>query len=298
MKNPKISLDQWLAFKTVIDTGSYAAAAEALNKSQSSVSYAIGRLNDQLPEPVLSLQGRKAEVTEAGNVLYRHAESLINQAAQTESVARSLAQGFESEVTLALDVLIEVSSLICAFESFSKAFPFTRIRVLETSLSGTTEALLEKQADLVITASVPTGFLGTPLLPVHMIPVAVPSHALVQEQGPVSEMQLRAHRQVVMRDTGSRREQDVGWLGAEQRWTVSHFASSIKLLKSGLVFAFIPQNWVQQELDRGELVQIQLEAGLVRQVQTYLLFADRDVAGPATRELAQLIIDQLAPKKS
>jgi DNA-binding transcriptional LysR family regulator len=111
-------------------------------------------------------------------------------------------------------------------------------------------------------------------------------------------MQLRAHRQVVMRDTGSRREQDVGWLGAEQRWTVSHFASSIKLLKSGLVFAFIPQNWVQQELDRGELVQIQLQPGLVRQMQTYLLFADRDVAGPATRELAQLIIDQLAHQQS
>lgn len=297
MKTPKISLDQWLAFKTVIDTGSYAAAAEALNKSQSSVSYAIGRLNDQLPEPVLSLQGRKATLTEAGSVLYRHAQSLINQAAQTESVARSLAQGFESEVTLALDVLIEVSNLTCAFEAFSKAFPFTRIRVLETSLSGTTEALLEKQADLVITGSVPTGFLGTPLLPVHMIPVAVPSHPLAQERGPVSEMQLRAHRQVVMRDTGSRREQDVGWLGAEQRWTVSHFSSSIKLLKSGLVFAFMPQNWVQQELERGELTQIQLEPGLVRLVQTYLVFADRDVAGPATRELAQLVIDQLAKEK-
>ena len=86
MKTPKISLEQWLAFKTVIDTGSYALAAEALNKSQSSVSYAIGRLNDQLPEPVLSLRGRKAELTEAGRVLYRHAEHLIEQAAQTESV--------------------------------------------------------------------------------------------------------------------------------------------------------------------------------------------------------------------
>ena len=298
MNIPRISLDQWLAFKTVIDTGSYALAAEALNKSQSSVSYAIGRLNDQLPEPVLSLRGRKAELTEAGRVLYRHAENLINQATQTESVAQSLAQGFESEVTLALDVLIEVSNLIQSFEVFSEAFPFTRIRVLETSLSGTTEALLEKQADLVITGSVPTGFMGTPLLPVYMIPVAVPSHPLAQQEGAVSEMELRAHRQVVMRDTGSRREQDVGWLGAEQRWTVSHFASSIKLLKSGLVFGFMPQNWVREELDTGELVQIQLEEGIARFVQTYLVFADHDTAGPATRELAKLVIAELARGRS
>ena len=49
MKPPRISLEQWLAFKTVVDCGSYALAAEALNKSQSSVSYAVSRLNDQLP---------------------------------------------------------------------------------------------------------------------------------------------------------------------------------------------------------------------------------------------------------
>ena len=178
-----------------------------------------------------------------------------------------MAQGFESEITIALDVLVEVSKLICAFEIFSQHFPFTRIRVLETSLSGTTEALLEKHADLVITGSVPTGHFGTPLMPVNMIPVAAPSHALANQAEPVTQMQLRSYRQVVLRDTGSHREQDVGWLGSEQRWTVSHFASSIKLLKSGLVFGFIPQTWVEEELESGTLLEIKL--------------ANSRVAGPA-----------------
>lgn len=294
-KLPRISLEQWLAFKTVVDAGSYVMAAEQLNKSQSSVSYAIQRLNELLPQPVLAINGRKAELTEAGKVLYRHAEDLINQASQAEDVARSMASGFESEVILGLDVLVEINDLVCAFEEFSQEFPLTRIRVLETSLSGTTEAILEQQADLVITGSIPTGFTGTPLKQIEMVPVAAPGHPLV-ELGEVSDLELRSHRQVVLRDTGRKREQDVGWLGSQQRWTVSHFSSSIKLLKSGLVFAFMPRNWIQENLDREELRIINLIEGSSRLIQTYLIYTKGNAAGPASKALGARIIAELRPE--
>ena len=180
MKSPRISLEQWLTFKTVVDKGSYALAAEALNKSQSAISYAISRLNHQLPQAVLRLEGRKAVMTEQGQVLYRYAEQLVKQASTAEAVANSLAMGFESEVTVAVDVLIEIGALVCAFEEFSRQFPHTRIRVLETSLSGTTEALIEKQADLVIGSVTPIGFSGIDLTRVTMIAVAAPDHALIK----------------------------------------------------------------------------------------------------------------------
>lgn len=294
MDLPRVSLEQWLAFKTVVDSGSYALAAEALNKSQSSISYAIGRLNEQLPQPVLSLQGRKALVTEAGQVLYRHAEQLLKQASEAEAVAKSMALGFESEVSIAVDVLIEVGALVCAFEDFSREFPHTRIRVFETSLSGTTEALLEKSADLVISSNTPVGYRGTPLTQVTMIPVAAPNHPLIKKRETVSELELRSMRQVVLRDTGAHREQDAGWLQSKQRWTVSHFSTSIKLLRSGLVFAFVPQNWVEEDLANGLLQRIPLEPTLDRLIQMYLLLADRQVAGPATLALHDIILRTLA----
>ena len=290
MKTPRVSLEHWLAFKTVVDQGSYARAAEALNKSQSSISYAINRLNRQLPKAVLKLEGRKAVMTEEGRLLYRYADQLITQASETEAVAASMAMGFESEVTVALDVLLEINLFICAFEEFSKQFPHTRIRVLETSLSGTTEALLEKQADLVIGSVTPVGYSGTPLMQVHMLPVASPEHALIKERSEVTELELRGFRQVVLRDTGSRREQDAGWLQAEKRWTVSHFSTSIKLLKSGLAFGFLPRNWIEQELESGELKQVPLQQSMDRTIQMYLMLADKQAAGPATKALAELII--------
>ncbi len=293
VKVPHISLDQWLAFKTVVERGSYAAAAEALNKSQSAISYALQRLNDQLPDPVLKQSGRRAVLTSTGEVMLRHAEQLLAQAVQAESIARSMAAGVEAEVTIALDSLLDVAAVVCVFEQFSQQFAHTRLRVLETSLSGTTEALLEKRADIVVHTQTPPGFTGPKLRDVVMAPVAAPGHPLVKGREAVSEIELRQHRQVVLRDTGSRREVDSGWLQAEQRWTVSHFSSSIKMLLSGLAFAMLPLNWVQAYLERGDLARIPLEPSLDRTIPLYLLLADRAGAGPATRALFEILLAEL-----
>ena len=285
---PRITMEQWLAFTTVVDCGSYALAAEALNKSQSSVSYAVSRLNDQLPKPVLALQGRKAELTPEGEVLYRYARQLIDQARTMEEMARSMALEFEAEVTVAVDVLLEISQLNCALEVFCQQFPHTRIRILETSLTGTQEALLEQQANLVRGASVPVGFSGVPVGTVRMIPVASPRHA-VFGQDSISERELKSFRQVVLRDSGQRSQQDSGWLGAEQRWTVSHFSSSISVIKAGLAFGFLPLNWVQQDLEQNHLKEIEIRGGYSRSVPLYLMYANRELAGPASRALGEML---------
>lgn len=292
MKLPRIGLDQWLAFKAVVDCGSYSLAAEALNKSQSSVSYAVSRLNDQLPRPVLEVVGRKAELTAEGEVLYRHASQLIKQAQTMEELARSMALQFEAEVILALDVLLEISQLSCSLETFSHRFPHTRVRILETSLSGTQEALLERQANLVIGASVPLGFHGEQVRTVEMIPVASPDHPIFQQES-VSELELKSYRQVVLRDSGQRTQQDSGWLEAEQRWTVSHFSSSISVIKAGLAFGFLPLNWVQSALEHGSLRQIAISGGYSRTIPLYLMYANRELAGPATRALGEILQQDL-----
>ncbi len=291
--SPKITLEQWQTFRCVVDEGSFARAAEKLNKSQSSISYAIGQLNAQLPQPVLRVEGRRSVLTEAGKILYRHAEQLLKQASDAEAVARSLAMGFESEVTLAIDALQDVGALASSFATFSDQFPHTRVRVLETTLSGTTEALLERRADLVITPEVPVGFSGQSLRGATLIPVAAPSHPLCFGRSEVSETELRGHRQLVLRDSGLRRNVDAGWLQAEKRWTVSHFATSVKLLKSGLAFAFVPREWIEDELKTGCLVTIPLGASLDRRIPLYLLLAAKHAAGPATLGLADILIAKL-----
>ncbi|MBC53173.1 MAG: transcriptional regulator [Gammaproteobacteria bacterium] len=298
MKLPRISLEQWAAFKAVVDEGSFANAAEALNKSQSSVSYAIARLNELLPTPVLELAGRKAVLTREGKVMYRRASQLLAQAEAAEQTAQLLARGIESEIVLAIDGLLEPGQLIPVLDRFSLMYPMTRLRVLETQLSGTTEALLEKKADIVLGNQVPVGHLGTPLKTIRMIAVAHPDHPLCQVEADadagINDWELRTWRQVVLRDSGTRREQDAGWLGSEQRWTVSHFSTTLKILRAGLAFAFVPYDWVAQDIEQGHLKIVPLSQGAERQLPIYMMMTASDSCGPATTALASLLTRHFA----
>ncbi len=287
---PKITLEQWAAFKAVVDEGSYAQAAEALNKSQSSISYAIARLNELLPHPALQLEGRKAVLTAAGSALYRYAKNLLEQSQAIEQAAQYLASGWEPSVTLVADALAPMPEVLCALQQFSGLSPLTRIKILETSLSGTDEAVINRDCDLAIMARVPPGFLGDLLLTVKMSAVVHRNHPLARLSS-VSEAELKSHRQIVVRDSGYKREQDAGWLGSEQRWTVSHFATSVDTVRAGLGFAFLPEHRIAQDLATGDLVHLPLEIGRERQVPLSLVVTSPDHAGPATRALATILAE-------
>ncbi len=286
---PQVSLEQWATFRAVVEEGSFAKAAERLNKSQSSVSYLISKMESRLPAPTLVMQGRKAVLTELGKVLYRQACSLLDQALSLDRSARSHAKGWEAELVLAADALTPLTRLFCALQQFSEISPVTRVRILETSLSGTDEALLERRAQLAITPHVPVGFLAEPLWEMRMLAVASPSYPLARQTHAISEIELAQARQIVLRDTGMRREREGGWLGAEQRWTVSHFSSSVEAVKAGLGFAFLPEHKVRAALDEGSLVRLNLEIGGERRIGLNMVIADQSLAGPGVKALAEIL---------
>lgn len=291
MRIPQVTLEQWAALKAVVDLGSFAKAAEELNKSQSSISYALAKLEQQLPTPVLQQQGRKAVLTDAGKVLYRYASSLLAQAQTLESQAIYLASGWQAEVTIAVDMVVDMKPVIQGLDAFSQQHPNTRIRLLETSLSGTDDALLERQADMIYGVRILPGFLGRPVAQVDMPCVVAPQHPLAQMDGAITSDELKSHRQIVVRDSGRRRSMDAGWLQAEQRWTVTYFGTSANIVKQGMGFAFLPRSQVKAELESGELVELQLVMEARRQLNVSRVLTEQEQANPAVKEVARFIDD-------
>jgi len=287
--SPKISLEQWSAFTTVVEEGSFARAADVLNKSQSAISYAIAKLNEQLPTPVLQAQGRKAVLTEAGEVMYRRAKQLLNLATDVEQTAHCLAQGWESQITLAIDAIVPIDTVLTAMRRFGEVVPQTRIVLLETTLSGTDEALIERRADMALTARVPPGFLADPIGDVTMVAVAHPDHPLAKAEHELTDQDLRQSRQIVVRDSGIKRSQDRGWLEAEQRFTVSHFSTSLKALEQGMGFAFVPLSLISDAIEQGKLKRLKLAVNAERRVPIYLISGSQDYVGPAGRAFGEAL---------
>lgn len=285
---PKISLDQWRTLVGVVDAGGYAQAAERLHKSQSTLTYAVQKLERVLGVKVFAIQGRKATLTAAGQVLYRRGKTLLEEAARLERAAASLAAGLEPELRLAVDIVFPTWLLLECFGRFAEEHPETRIELIESVLGGTDEALLEGRADLAISASVPPGFIGDALMRLRFIAAAHPDHPLHQLGRPLTLEDLRQHRHLVVRDTGRERSRDPGWLN-EQRWTVSHKATSIRAACMGLGYAWYAEDIIRDELGAGRLKPLPLREGAERWATLYLAFADRDAAGPGLLRLAELI---------
>jgi len=290
MKTPKVNLEQWLSFKTVVDEGSFAKAAEALNKSQSSISYNIAKLEENLPSPVLEIKGRKAILTAEGKVLYRRATELLEMAAEVEEVASCLAQGWETELTINADSIVPIKPVLNAIDKFSAQAPQTRITLLESTLSGTTENLLEKKANIVLSGTTPPGLAGTQLTKITMLPVAHTNHPLSRLKEKISDQNLRQYRQIVVRDSGTKRNQDSGWLEAEQRLTVSHFAQSIHAIRSGLGFAFVPLHFAEEFLNNGEFKTLKLTMDGKREIPIFLTLSSNNTEGLAIKTMRDNLI--------
>lgn len=283
----KVTLEQWRTLISVVEEGTYAKAAERLFKSQSTLSYAIARLEESLGLKVFVVEGRKAILTAEGVVLERRARQLLAQAESIERLASHLAQGQEPLIRIAVDSAFPPDYLYQALAAFSIEYPDIRVELHETVLSGTDDLLRDKKVDLGIAAQLPPGLLGDVLVNLEFVCVAHPAHPLNQIEGNVSYEDLKQHRQVVIRDSGASRKRDIGWLEAEQRITVSNASNSIAALKRGLGFAWMVRQHIESELLRSELQTINLEYGARRQSALYLIYTSPDSCGEATHYLAQ-----------
>src|SRR6187399_2928148 len=143
-----VTLEQWKALISVVDSGGYEKAAEALNKSQSSVTYAVQKLQSQLGVKAFQVKGRKAVLTPTGEFLYRRARALVDEADATERAATKLSAGWEAQIAVAMDVAFPVWLMLECLQRFGAESPHTRIELIESVLGGTSEALLKGQAQL------------------------------------------------------------------------------------------------------------------------------------------------------
>jgi len=288
MAAPRISLDQWQALVAVVEAGSHAKAAEVLHKTQSTITYAVQKIESLLGVKAFDIQGRKAVLTPTGQLLYRRARVLLEEAAGVEAAARRVAAGWEAEIRIAMELIFPSAVMFQSLDRFAAESPHTHIELFESVITGTAEMLTRGEVDLAITPLLPPGFTGESLLRMRFLPVAHPDHALHKLGRPLTTDDLRSHRHLVVRESGSTRNTRLS-VEATQRWTVSHMATSIEAARLGYAYAWLPEEKIREELASGTLKVLPLREGRDRHGELFLVFADRDAAGPGVLRLTEII---------
>jgi len=290
---PRITLEQWRAFTAVVDAGGYAKAAERLHKSQSTVTYAVQQVENLLGVQAFRIDGRKAVLTSTGELLYRRARYLLDEASALEQSSQRLSAGWEAGIGIAVEIIFPSWLMLDCLAELGQESPHTRVELIEAVLGHRSDALSAGIADLAIFASVPTGFLGEPLMRVRFVLVTSPAHPLQQLGRKVTLRDLRQHRHLVVRESDPARGHPMA-VEATERWTVGHMETSIEAACRGYGFTWLPEERIRSELASGALKPVPMREGGERFAELYLIFADREHAGPATRRLAEIIRTRVA----
>lgn len=286
MNNPKhrATLEQWRILQAVVDHGGYAQAGEALHRSPSSLNHAVSKLQHQLGVPLLEIQGRKAYLTDQGEVLLRRSRQLTEDAYSLETLAENLEIGWEPEINLAVEILFPRTVLYQALKDFYPDSRGTRLKIKSTVISGTIEAITEGTCDLVISADIPKGYLGEYIGNVKLVAVAHPSHPLVLA-AEVDQKQLTNHLQIVISESGKQPADNRGWLRSEQRWTVSDFNAAIDMMETGIGFCWVPLHLVENAIKEQRLSLINLKESRTRELPIHLVVPRPDQLGPCAQQL-------------
>lgn len=138
-----------ITFKTILETGSYQKAADKLNYTQSTVTFQIKQLEEELSIKLFEKIGRKMDLTQAGKDILPYVDTILKGTEQIANYGKSL-----SEITGSLKLAIPDSILIYKMQPFIQAFlheaPNIQLVINSMQSDDINQAIVDGSADIGI----------------------------------------------------------------------------------------------------------------------------------------------------
>jgi len=267
MNTPPISIEALLVLDAIEYRGSYAAAAEQLNKVPSALSYIVQKLEEQLNVTIFERQGRRSVLTPAGKHLLVEGRKVLYAINSLSEQTQTIANGWEPKIRIACDSIIDIKPVFSGIECFLAEHENIEIDVQEEVMNGTWEALIEDRVDLVIGAPSPVpnqkGIRAVKAGELGSVLVMSKSHELSQQSSRVKQSiqpsDLTKYRSVVVHDSA---QHEIPWsvnmIEGSQHFFVSSITQKIEAIIAGIGIGYLPKNLIQHHIVAGELIIIEL----------------------------------------
>jgi len=254
-----MTLEQLRYLQAIVRHGSFRAAAEALFKSQSSLSVGIQKLERELGFPLFTRDHYRPILTPEGEAIYQSAKQVLNKSTALQSLATHLASGVEAEVKLAISVILPIEPLIDVLNRVNRAYPKTRMNISVENLNGTMERLHDDEADMILTDVLEpdTGIESVAVTQVALVSVVSGQSRLATLADSLTEQDMEHETLIVVRDTSHHSPRiSKGILDGAPQWVVNDFDTKKRIICSGQGWGRMPLHMVRHELASGKLVQL------------------------------------------
>ena len=259
-----LTLESLHILDTIDRKGSFAAAAEALDRVPSALTYSVRKLEEDLDVLLFDRRGHRARLTDAGMELLTEGRHLLRAAEELEQRVKRTATGWEVELRIVIDSMIPFETMLPLIADFSRQGSGTRLRFSEEVMNGTWEALLHGRADLIIGAAqdspeairmsgeFQTRVLGT----AAWVFAVAPTHPLATMPEPLSAAQLQQHRAVAVGDSSRALPvKTIGLLSGQDTLTVPSVAAKLLAQVAGLGCGHLPSRLAAPYLASGALIE-------------------------------------------
>ncbi|MGI3130717.1 LysR family transcriptional regulator [Halopseudomonas pachastrellae] len=287
----KLSPESLEAFTQAASLGSFSAAARRLGKSQSTVSEAIARLEIDLGVTLFDRSAKSPMLSEAGQGLLRHANSVLAAAEQLQQAAHALSAGLEPRLTLVLSDAYQSAHYSARLREMAERFPELEF-----------ECIFAEHEDIVSLISSGRGTLG--LLPSAGAHPPEIGRASVSERAefalyvanehPLAKVssvdlgQLGLHRALRLNTLNKSRQSEEQTAGSIRSWSAPNYLILLDLAVLGFGWASLPR-WLVDNYAAGRLTQLNAP-GWPRQQALEVIWSRQRPLGPAASWLRESLL--------
>ncbi|MFK3712721.1 LysR family transcriptional regulator [Leclercia adecarboxylata] len=261
----KTTLEQWSLLERVVESGSFARAAEETHRSQSSVSYNLALLQERLGVALLVQAGRKAVLTPEGELLLNQVNPLLNAFTLLETRATTLRNGMRTRLDVVVDSIFPRRHLFAILRQFQQRYPQTEVHLTEI-LENAGEALTQSEADvMVLTRRQDVTGRGEWLMNIDFVAVAHREHPLFEHDTPLTDEMLRPWPLIQIAG------QNYAAPPGGEAWTFSTIDAAIDAVMYQVGYGWLPEERIQQQLESGVLKTLPLNHGTRRATPLHLI---------------------------
>lgn len=180
--NETIDSRQLLAFCTLVQTGSFTETARILNLTQSAISHSIKNLESELRCQLVTRTGRKINITDDGEDLYKDAQSILNQMQDARSRIQDRANWGRGRLRIGASTTACQYILPIVLREFNECFPDCMLSITPADTPELLEMVRCHEIDIAIIVD-PSGTNDVEIKPLfsdELILVTSPIHDFAQ----------------------------------------------------------------------------------------------------------------------
>ena len=288
-------------FAMVVDHGGFAAAERALGIPKSRLSRRISQLENELGVRLLQRSTRRFAVTDVGQSVHRHAQSMLAEATAAREVVDRLSAEPRGVVKASVPVGVAQQLMPKLLPEFLARYPEVRVQL---HVSNRRVDVINEGFDVAIRVRTRFDDDGSLVMrsfgQIQELLVASPKY-LDRAGRPTSPEQLGEHTTMTMGEDEGRqrwelqgRDGEVRRVELKARVSGFDFPMLMALAKQGLGITMLPETMCAEAVRSGEL-EVVLPDWRLPQGVAHAVFASRRGMLPAVRVFIDFLAEKLPP---